>query len=108
MKLMPYDSDERRIQKIAYPVFSPGPQDDLFPEILRDEPVARPRLYELGKNRESYPNMDGGCWFDNVRSSSSLMMWMSMRASKLKWNNNELFLVALCNHVKSLTMCHAK
>ncbi|KAL4591861.1 hypothetical protein LXL04_004835 [Taraxacum kok-saghyz] len=24
MKLMPYNSDERRIQKIAYPVFSPG------------------------------------------------------------------------------------
>ncbi|KAL4573983.1 hypothetical protein LXL04_020805 [Taraxacum kok-saghyz] len=50
---MPYDSDERRIQKIAYPVFSPGPQYDMFPEILRDEAVAR--LYELGKVNDSTP-----------------------------------------------------
>ncbi|KAL4573771.1 hypothetical protein LXL04_020588 [Taraxacum kok-saghyz] len=36
MKLLPYDSDERRIQKIAYPVFSPGIVYLLFSAFIQE------------------------------------------------------------------------
>ncbi|KAL4592532.1 hypothetical protein LXL04_005531 [Taraxacum kok-saghyz] len=88
---------ESHLYKLPCLEYIEGPQDDLFPEILRDEPVARPRLYELGKN------LDYHCFVvASIRAGNLIRTWMeddglttSMRASKLKCNNNELFLVAL-------------